>query len=99
MRFYNPELSLENTYLHSGNIGAPLYQQAFRWFRKKYNVAFEIICDNDYGLGYIRGYIPYVASNNKSRTEPIYNNNDCFETYEQAELILLQKLIELCKQY
>jgi len=76
MRFYNAELSLENTFLYSGNVGAPLYQQAFRWFREKYNLFISI---DHYENGY--------SINDLRR----------FDTYEEAELACLNKLIEIVK--
>ena len=72
-------------------ISAPLYQQAFRWFREKYNLdktidswteqpMGDVIWDKAYQY-YIHGeaYHPY------------------FKTYEEAELACLIKLIELVK--
>jgi len=69
---------------------APLYQQVFRWFRKK-GIISEIHSDFDRMLGYNRGYIPVV------QFIEFYNNGDCYETYEEAELACLRKLIEIVK--
>ena len=74
---------------------AILFSQAFRWFREKCEIPFAIHCDNDLGLGYIRGYYPVIAISNKHRTEPIYQDGDCFTTYEEAELACLDKLLEI----
>ena len=73
-------------------ILAPLYQQAFRWFREKYDLDKTIdnwieqpmdgeIWDKAYQY-YINGesYHPY------------------FKTYEEAELECLKKLIEILKK-
>ena len=65
---------------------APLYQQAFRWFREKYDL-----------IGWIEKYPlqkVYVLE------LPKYNPFDdalCFNTYEEAELACLIKLIEIVK--
>jgi hypothetical protein len=69
-----------------GDLPAPLYQQAFRWFREKYGLCLVIkpIDDKKLDLGYnllkngliIRAYL----------------------TYEEAELACLKKLIELSTQ-
>ena len=71
-------------------IKAPLYSQAFRWFREK-GIISEIHSDFDRMLGYNRGYIPVV------QFIEFYNNGDCYETYEEAELACLKKLIEIVK--
>ena len=79
---------------------APLYQQAFRWFREKYNIQ-----------GYI--YSSTVRGNSektKQFTGYIWNINgidmpflstdardEFHDTYEEAELACLIKLIELVK--
>ena len=69
---------------------APLYQQAFRFFREKYGLHY-IICKNIQMDGY--GYrevilIPYMEE----------NENTIFKTYEEAELECLVKLIEITKE-
>lgn len=67
---------------------APTYSQAFRFFREK-GIVNEIHSDFDKMLGYNRGYIPVV------QFIEFYNNGDCYETYEEAELACLKKLIEI----
>ena len=70
-------------------IDAPLYQQAFRWFREKYELIFHIECDYNSFLGYKDGYIPIYS---------LYPYiHDCYKTYEEAELACLNKLIEIVK--
>ena len=69
---------------------APLYQQAFRFFREKYGLHY-IICKNIQMDGY--GYrevilIPYMEE----------NENTIFKTYEEAEVECLKKLIEIAKE-
>ena len=69
---------------------APLYQQAFRFFREKYGLHY-IICKNIQMDGY--GYrevilIPYMEE----------NENTIFKTYEEAELECIKKLIEIAKE-
>ena len=71
-------------------ISAPLFQQAFRFFREKYGLHY-IICKNIQMDGY--GYrevilIPYMEE----------NENTIFKTYEEAELECLKKLIEIAKE-
>jgi hypothetical protein len=80
-------------------IIAPLYQQAFRWFREKYNLR-----------GFI-GFRPNVkqfdchiydmslsgVEYTKQRTTEEYNKDTKVGTYEEAELECLRKLIEIVK--
>ena len=71
-------------------ISAPLWQQAFRFFREKYGLHY-IICKNIQMDGY--GYrevilIPYMEE----------NENTIFKTYEEAEVECLVKLIEIAKE-
>jgi hypothetical protein len=72
-------------------ILAPLYQQAFRWFREKYKIHIVInltIIDN--------WYFELYDLNDKRNAEIKTNQNE-FETYEKAELECLKKLIEIVK--
>jgi hypothetical protein len=71
---------------YRNSITAPLYQQAFRWFREKYRLYPEII---------------YSARDKKW----VCQTSDCigfellgwYQTYEEAELECLKKLIEIAK--
>ncbi len=70
---------------------APLYQQAFRWFREKYNL-----------LGYVsqatisKGKVFMFGCNEGNDT--LFEDIDSdFKTYEEAELECLKKLIEIVK--
>ncbi len=68
---------------------APLYQQAFRWFREKYQLDSSIaLVANGYGF-YIHKNRNYT---NKGESYGMYI------TYEEAELECLKKLIEIVKQ-
>lgn len=65
---------------------APLYQQAFRWFRDKYNIWnwVERYTESDF-------YIFQIPSANLKKVQGYY------KTYEKAELECLKKLIEIVK--
>ena len=65
---------------------APLYQQVFRWFREKHNL---IIIINKGMSFYCKIHNPMTCFIDKS----LYG----FNTYEEAELECLKKLIELIK--
>jgi hypothetical protein len=56
---------------------APLYQQAFRWFRVKYGLFIGIVhYENGYSINDLRR----------------------FDTYEEAELASIKKLIEIANE-
>ena len=74
---------------------APLYQQAFKWFREKYGLKGEVDTADMIWSKWsfkteLKGstYILYSGL-----TEKIY-----FNTYEEAELACLKKLIEIVKE-
>ena len=84
----------------SDYLSAPLYQQAFRWFREKHNLR-----------GFI-GFRPNVKQFDchiydmslsgieytKQRTMEEFNKDPKVGTYEEAELECLKKLIEIVKR-
>ena len=83
----NTNTSVKNA-LPTKPFTAPLYQQAFRWFREKYEL-WQIIQQNTdkdwtYDIMPIIGMIDYKLF-------------DVFDTYEEAELECLKKLIEIVK--
>ena len=71
-------------------IPAPLYQQAFKWFREKYkwnhSISTKRFPNTDYG--YILGAMEGESD--------VWNING-FNTYEESELACLKKLIEIVK--
>jgi hypothetical protein len=72
------------------NIQAPLYQQAFRWFREKEGYHIDLFVDDDKTFGFCITYFTYTARVDN----PIQRG---FNTYEEAELACLKKLIEIVK--
>jgi hypothetical protein len=91
-----------NVYLLQGACSAPTYSQAFRWFREKYSWQHSIDATSDqhrFELGY-----NYWIWNNKTGEEhhTMPKNRPTgdweYETYEEAELACLEKLIELVKK-
>lgn len=80
--------------LYKGDdIPSILYQQAFRWFREKYGLMGIVDCFL-YPFSYTYNINDSVNEKIILWSEP---END-FETYEEAELELLKKLIEIAKQ-
>jgi len=76
--------------LESGefNISAPLYQQAFRWFRDKHNLVFNFI---SYSIVKPGEYHWSITWHDVAKASGIV------KTYEEAESACLDKLIEICK--
>jgi hypothetical protein len=93
-QYPNPYEPFKNSEQKSWFVTAPLYQQAFRWFRKRCSIHCEITQTTDW------------EEDNESWNFVIYKyrlgNNDGmkdsdvdFNTYEEAELECLEKLIEI----
>ena len=71
---------------------APLYQQAFRWFREKHKQDSLVIPSGD-STGKTNGYYYEIVFDfSKENIE-----SESFKTYEKAESACLDKLIEICK--
>jgi hypothetical protein len=77
-----------------GHLKAPLYQQAFRWFRGKYKIisVIDFTCDGDNWED--------VEYNVKLSEIEHFKTHDTFvghgyKTYEEAELACLDKMIEI----
>lgn len=90
---------LENTY---NVVKAPLYQQAFRFFREKYNIILDIVAFYDehqlpltyYNPQKPKGYFVWDYYDENFTEEKAIK----FESYEEAELEGIKKLIEICKK-
>jgi hypothetical protein len=83
---YNNECEITNV----GIIPAPLHQQAFRWFREKHQCESSIIA---MFLPY-EHYKEYQFIITYTESEIVETN---FNTYEEAELACLMKLIQMVK--
>ena len=84
----------QDTFIESSNFTAPLYQQAFRWFREKYDL-FGCIDLQVCTLSHWFIRIDKIEIN-----DYLYHSEDNdmrFNTYEEAELACLKKLIEIVK--
>lgn len=68
-------------------VSAPLYQQAFRWFREKYEI-YAIV------FRFPEGFFTYEVYIKKVKTD----FGQVYKTHEEAELACLRKLIEIVKQ-
>lgn len=78
-------------------VTAPLYQQAFRWLYQKYKIYHEIYLGHDEDKLWWNYYIYKIKLGYKYES---MNDNDenSSDTYEEAELECLNKLIELCEK-
>lgn len=72
------------------DCSAPIFQQAFRWFREKHGLFVEIKCCN---TKRINGTFEIEISRLNDRVYGHYG----YETYEEAEQTCLEKLIETIK--
>jgi len=75
-------------FMGGSSCSAPLYQQAFRWFREKYNLK-----------GHVEA-VEYLDGTPNTYHWCIFNKyNSGYDqlTYEEAELACLKKLIEIIK--
>jgi len=79
-----------NTDLLPGWYTAPLYQQAFRWFREKHQLYCGILTEYSYG-GQLHAY--HITGKRQGDV-----SIGGFNTYEEAELACLTKLIEIVEQ-
>ena len=86
--YYNRELSFGAKTSYGEVVEAPTFSQAFRWFRDKYNLMIPIYKDD------IGQY--YFSIPNSDRL--LDTTNYCSESYEEAELECLKKLIEIVRQ-
>ena len=92
-----PAFNMVKPFEHEWCLPAPLYQQAFRWFREKYN-----ICSWIERL-YTEESIPYYRTTQeykKDASSKMHNVRVSLKEYttnEEAELACLKKLIEIVK--
>jgi hypothetical protein len=72
---------------------APLYQQAFRFFREKYSLVCIMTFDDDVKGKWFGNLYGHYETHGKYD----FGYTELFKTYEEAELECLVKLIEICK--
>jgi hypothetical protein len=88
---YSENLFEPKNYNTSGYcVSAPLWQQAFDWFRKEYHLHSEIAYSRD--LSEYFWIIPNVKTNEPCEV------SETFKTYEETRLACLEKLIEIVKE-
>lgn len=100
-REYDTEGYLQQTGLLSSHdlphVDAPLYQQAFEWFREKYKLNKTITPDSfNKGLWeFKRDSIDKSIILDKICESNYWVRSGCFKTYEEARQACLEKLIEI----
>jgi hypothetical protein len=70
---------------------APLYQQAFRWFREKYDLTISIKRNRKYKT--VKRYEVTIDASTDDKFDIF--GMDYYDSYEEAELACLIKLIEI----
>lgn len=95
------KFTIEN-YSHIEFIPAPLYQQAFRWFRDKYGLEIILAPDSFNDISKKLREYKIISYDKSWKIEEIlepshWTRKGCFSTYEEAELECLKKLIEIVK--
>ena len=85
----NPTNSSDQTYMRKEDCFAPMFSQAFRWFREKYNLNSFVIDSKSYNW--------YFNINNIIKDD-VVSEVLYFKTHEEAELECLKKLIEIVKE-
>jgi hypothetical protein len=93
---FSNELSF-NEYKNTAlKTSAPLYQQCWRWFREKHNILATIYSN---ASGYLYEWSDNVGGTHRGWSDyegP--NDGGVWDTYEEAELACLNKLIEIVKE-
>lgn len=72
------------------SISAPLWQQAFDFFRKKHGLISCIHIDFSYEI--------YGGVHTEGYNNPYHIESEGFHSYEEARLACLEKLIEITKK-
>ena len=85
-------------------LKTPTFSQAFRWFRDKYGLKISFPYWNGFNkmipedLGRDKYEIMIIPANHRTISVRNPKGRIWFDTYEQAELECLKKLIEIVKQ-
>jgi len=83
----------QNSYLEEDDdCSAPLFPQAFGWFRENHDL--RIWIESNYG---VLKFEYVIATTNPNFIDKQFNDFSGYNTYEEAELACLNKLIEIVK--
>jgi hypothetical protein len=85
--YFKEMIEINSNIKNFENVLAPLYQQAFRWFREEYNLSVSIsLISIDYFYDIRR------------EGEQFIDKPDSYKTYEEAELACIEKLLEIVEE-
>ena len=99
--YKHEELLIEGKYKnsdHGFSISVPTFSQAFRWFRENYNLHCFIQCPEEPIGKEIHTYTKWCFSVFEINKQELFFSNEKYNTYEEAELECLKKLIEIVKK-
>lgn len=90
LRWYTKNKTLTNSEGSEGcnRLPAPLYQQAFAWFREEHSL--HVIIRHGFGTPV---WYDYIIENQKKFEWFNDSESESWETHKEAELACLQKLI------
>jgi hypothetical protein len=93
-----PTFNLVKPFIHEWCVPAPLKQQAFKFFREKHGLIG--LPRRDFSRNYNGWWFEIFKQKIKSDNPILLDDSDYinFETYEEAELACLRKLIEIAKE-
>jgi len=100
----NPAFNMVKPFEHIWCLPAPLYQQAFRWFREKHGLYYYILPEfykNGINFNWqILWYLPKEEWTNYRiyNGTMLYGDNGEYPTQEEADIACLKKLIEIVKE-
>ena len=78
-------------------VSAPTYSQAFRWFREKHQLIHHMYWV--YKKTYVGvDWIFHIKGINMTNNNVVPHDETRFDTYEEAELACLKKLIEIANE-
>jgi hypothetical protein len=91
--------NLDSNLVRRNFIASPTFSQAFRWFRERYNLEYQILKSANGNYSVIihkntQEYLDSIAGLINACLDEIV---DCY-SYEEAEIECLKKLIEIVKQ-
>ena len=82
---------------YGSHLCAPLYQQAFSWFREKYGLYSAVNVDQTMEPKFAYCISKYWTDALSWGWDTIVFNSDLYYDYEEAQLTCLKKLIETAK--
>jgi hypothetical protein len=96
-RYTKPGLDMVKPMDHEFCLPAPLYQQAFRWFRENHGLFSAVNVDQTMEPKFAYCISKYWTDALSWGWDTIVFNSDLYYNYEEAELDCLKKLIEIAK--